>query len=297
MKFTNKFNLPQAFVDAVKNDDYSKGDADFSVTEILDSPKAAALKKTHWDEIVEDVSDRVWSLFGQVTHVILERANKTAIAERRLSIEVEGVKISGGMDLYDVAGTTTDYKTTSVWSLIYDGAEKWEKQLNMYAVILRANGHKVERIEAVAILRDWSRRDAERDPSYPQAAVVNVPLTLWPAEIAERFFRERVILHKQARLTGKLPDCTDAERWVRDEKWAVKKIAGKRAEKGGVFDNEAAALAFKGFDKNLMIEHRPGVSKRCENYCAALPWCEQGQKQVAQSAGPTAETTEEKQAI
>lgn len=296
MKLTNRANLPEAFVNAVKNDGYTKGDADFSITELMDSPKSVALKKRHWDEIEEDVQDRVWSLFGQVTHTILERANKTAVAERRLSIEIEGLKVSGGMDLYDVGGTLTDYKTTSVWSLIYDGPQKWERQLNAYAHLLRVHGHKIESLQAVALLRDWSRRKANEDESYPQAQVVNVPITLWAPEVAEKFLRERVILHKQARLTGVLPDCTEYEQWVRGEKWAVKKEGGKRAVKGGVFDTEAEALAFKGFDKGLVIEHRPGTPNRCLNYCAAFPWCPQGQASVAQSAGPTDETTSEKQA-
>jgi hypothetical protein len=297
MKLTNRQNLPEAFVRAVSNDPYSKGDADISVTGLLKPPKASELERQHADEIVEDVEDRVWSLFGQVTHLILERANMTAVAERRLSVEMEGWKISGGMDLYDVDGILTDYKTTSVWSLIYDGAEKWEQQLNLYAVLLRANGHKIERIQAVALLRDWSRSKAEQDPGYPQAAVVNVPLRLWAPEVAEKLFRERVILHKQARLTGQLPECNERDRWVRGEKWAVKKIGNKTAMRGGVFDTEAEAAAFKGFDNNLIIEHRPGVSVRCANYCAALPWCKQGQSYVDRAAGPTAETTEDKKAV
>lgn len=296
MKLTNRANLPEAFVNAVKNDGYTKGDADASITELCDSPKAVILKKRHDADIVEDVQDRVWSLFGQVTHTILERANQTAIAERRLSIEVEGWKVSGGMDLYDVDGTLTDYKTTSVWSLIYDGAEKWERQLNCYAVLLRAHGHKVDRLQAVALLRDWSRGKAKADPSYPQVQVVNVPLNLWPADVAEKFLRERVILHKQARLTGELPDCTKKERWVREEEWAVKKVGGKKAVSGGVFDTEDEARTFKGLDNNLIIEYRPGKSTRCLEYCPALPWCKQGQSHVAQSPRPSDETTETKQA-
>ena len=36
MKITNKFSLPQPFVDFIKNDKYSRGDADISVTSLID---------------------------------------------------------------------------------------------------------------------------------------------------------------------------------------------------------------------------------------------------------------------
>lgn len=291
MKLTNKLQLPDAFVDAVKNDGYSSGGADFSVTGLLKPPKVSELERRHWDEIEEDVSDRVWSLFGQVTHLILERANKTAIAERRLSITVEGVTVSGGMDLYDEGGKLTDYKTASVYKVTSaDGTSEWEKQLNMYAVILRANGHKVTSLEAVALCRDWRPSELEQalknGRAYPQAQVVNIPLKLWPDDIAEKFLRERVILHKQARLTGQLPDCTDKERWMRDEHWAVKKIGGKMAVKGSLKQTKEEAQAFLDAlpDKaKHFLEHRPGKSVRCENYCNALPWCSQGQALVDNS--------------
>jgi hypothetical protein len=297
MKLTNRQNLPEAFVLAVSNDPYSRGDADISVTGLLKPPKAAVIERAHWDEIEEDVSDRVWALLGQVTHLILERANMTAVAERRLSVEMEGWKISGGMDLYNDRDVLTDYKLTSVWKLVKGDVADWENQLNLYAVILRANGIEPKQMQIVAILRDWSKREAERDPAYPQAQVVNVPIRLWAPERAERFMRERVILHRQARLTGDLPDCTKEDRWERGECWAVKKVGQKKAMSGGIFSTEAEAKAFVGFDKDKVIEHRPGVSTRCASYCSALPWCVQGKALVDRAAGPTAETTEDKKAV
>lgn len=297
MKLTNRMGLPQAFVDAVKNDSYSSGGADISVTGLLKPPKAVVIESKHRDAIEEDVSDRVWSLLGQCVHVILERANKTAIAEQRLSMEVEGWTVSGGMDLYDESGILTDYKTTSVWKLVKGDVDDWEKQLNLYAVILRSKGHKVERLQVVAILRDWAKSKAELDAGYPQAQVVNVPINLWPDKVSEKFMRERVILHKQARLTGTLPDCSDKDRWVRDETWAVKKVGNKTAMRGGIFSSEADAKAFVGFDRDKIIEHRPGVSTRCASYCNAIQWCSQGQSTLSQSARPTDDSTSEKQAV
>ena len=64
MRLTNRFRMPKAFVRAVENDSYHKGDkVDFSVTELLSSPHQRNLKRIHKDEIVEDVIDRVWALY------------------------------------------------------------------------------------------------------------------------------------------------------------------------------------------------------------------------------------------
>jgi len=57
-KLTNKYNLPQTFYDAVKNDDYTKGDSNISVTELISPPRKIALEEKHAGEIEEDVSDK-----------------------------------------------------------------------------------------------------------------------------------------------------------------------------------------------------------------------------------------------
>lgn len=285
---TNRAELPQAIVDAVANDSYSKGDADISVTGLLRPPRLAVLEKKHEHEIEEDAIDRIWSLLGQSIHTILERANRDAIAERRLSIIVDGWKVSGGMDLYQEDGTLSDYKMTSVWKLVKGDLDEWEKQLNLYSVILRHHGHKVEKLQVVAILRDWSKMEAERDPLYPQAQVVNVNIELWAPERAEKFMHERVILHQQARVT--LPECTPEDRWARPDVYAVMKAGRKSAVK--LYSNRNEAKAHAGFDKNLTVVHRPGLSVRCQAYCPVSKFCTQYQESLATSKLPVEEADE-----
>jgi hypothetical protein len=291
-RFTNRAELPQAIVDAVTNDSYSKGDADISITGLLRPPRLAVLEKKHEHEIVEDISDRIWSLLGQSIHTILERANRTAIAERRLSIEVEGWKVSGGMDVYKEDGTLLDYKVTSVWKLVKGDLDEWIKQLNLYSVMLRHHGHKVEKLQVIAILRDWSKMEAERDPSYPQAQIVNINIPLWEEQRALRFLRERVILHKQARIT--LPECSPEDRWARPDVWAVMKHGRKTAVK--LYTNENEARAHVGFDRTLHVVHRPGMSMRCHSYCTVSSFCTQYQKSLAPSIRPSGEVIEVKKA-
>ena len=73
MNITNKFGLPQPFVDFIKNDKYNRGDADISVTSLIDSPRVALMRQKHKDEIEIDAIDQIGSLFGNSVHAILDR--------------------------------------------------------------------------------------------------------------------------------------------------------------------------------------------------------------------------------
>lgn len=276
MNLTNRLNLPQPLVDAVTNDEYTSGDADISVTSLLSPPRKVALEALHRDELEEDVSDRIWSLLGQSIHTILERAATTGIAEQRLSIVVEGWKVSGGMDYYSPGdGLLQDYKCVTVWKF-KDGSVpmEYEQQLNMYAEILRQNGHTVKRLQIVGILRDWSKLEAQRDPSYPQTQVVIRDVTIWPQAQAQAFIRERVLLHRQARF--ELPECSATERWQRPDYYAVMKPGAKRALR--VFTSIEDAMALVAGSNGLIIKKRPGESTRCRSYCSAAPLCHQYQE-------------------
>lgn len=272
MRLTNKLGLPEPIVNAVANDGYTKGDADISVTSLLSPPRKVALEAAHFDELEEDASDRIWSLLGQSIHTILERAATTGIAERRLSITVEGWRVSGGMDLYHSNGTLQDYKCVTVWK--FKNGEvpmEYEQQLNMYAEILRQNAQPVKQLQIVGILRDWSKMEAQRDQNYPQAQVVVRDVKMWPEAQARAFIRERVLLHKQARI--ELPECTPEERWQKPDMFAVTKPGAKRAIR--VFTSEEDARKLAEFITGAIIQKRPGESTRCTSYCAAAKFCTQ----------------------
>jgi hypothetical protein len=270
-KLTNRLNLPQPIVDAVKNDSYSSGDADMSVTTLLKPPRVVALEKLYEFAIEEDASDRIWSLCGQVIHGILERADVSGIAERRLSIEVEGWKISGQMDRYEKA-VLQDYKFVTAYKFKDAGVpEDYEAQLNIYAEILRSHGHPVLKAEIVGILRDWSRMEARRDESYPQTQIVVREVPLWSAERVQAFIRERVILHKQAQV--ELPLCVAKDRWAKPDTFAVTKQGAKRATR--VYEDEDEALAHARQDSTLFVKKRLGENVRCANYCSVARFCTQ----------------------
>ena len=85
MILTNKFNIPQTFVNVIKRPTYSKGRANLSVTQLINSPKIVALTQTFQDELEEDVADMVWSIFGSAVHTVLEHGkDDNHIVEARL---------------------------------------------------------------------------------------------------------------------------------------------------------------------------------------------------------------------
>ena len=291
MKLTNHHGLPESFVAFAKDDKYSAGVADISVTGLIDSPRIRILKRLNAEKMETDVVDMVWPLFGTAVHHILESSSNGVdiIQEERLFHEFGGWTVSGAIDhqkIVDGAIQITDYKVTSVWSVIL-GKEEWVKQQNCYAWLVENSNagtnrqKKVSNIRICAVLRDWQRKKAEFDSDYPQAPVVIIDLPLWSAEERETYIQDRILMHQEAQAEYDLYDrmalCSEEEQWAKPAKWAVHKLAGKRALKLCDSLDEAKEYieAQDGKDK-LEIQFRAGERIRCAgNYCNVAEFCEQ----------------------
>lgn len=294
MDITNNFGLPQPFLDFARNDKYSKGKADISVTTLIDSPRVNQMRKHYASDRQADVTDMVWPLFGTAVHHILESSKEEdVLLEERLFVDIDGWTLSGAIDHQKIKGSSveiTDYKVTSVWSVIH-GKVEWERQLNMYALLVqRAKGLKVSKLTICAILRDWNRRDAQYKSNYPQAPVAMVEIPLWSDQHRIEYAKHRVEAHQQAELRYDLEEdledkfvrCNPSDQWKRDDSWAVKKKGLKRAMR--VFENEPDADAFAaGQSVPVEIEHRAGELVRCKgNYCGVAEFCSQYKKEISE---------------
>lgn len=272
MKLTNRLNLPQPIVSAVKNDGYTKGKAHISITGLIAPARIRVLEKLHKDELEEDVSDRIFSLLGQVMHGILERANKDALSEKRFYADVDGITISGQLDAYYSSGLVQDYKLVSLYS-VKDGVKpEYEQQLNCYAALLRLNGLIVTELQLVCILRDWSKGKARQDDSLPQQQIIKLDVPLWNEDKALTFLKERINVHKEANDT--LPECSAEERWAMPDKWAVmpKKGAARSLRN---YESKEAAEEHAKTAKGAFVEARPGKNNRCDDYCSVSKFCTQ----------------------
>lgn len=282
MKLTNKYNLPQTFVNVLQRPTYTKGKAHLSATEIINSPRIVQLKKIHWDNLEEDVADKVWAIFGTAIHSVLELGkDEHHVIEQRLHANVDGWDISGAIDLQRIEDDgiiVADYKTTGVWAVMNEKSD-WEQQLNIYAwLVEKVKKVPVKKLEIIAIIRDWSRRDAQVKEGYPEAPIKVIDVPLWTFEQRENFIKERIQLHSNAlfatETSDDLPECTPSEMWEKPAFWAVRKIGNKRAT--AVLDTEDKALAkIEELGKGYEIEFRPGERTRCANFCQVRDFCNQ----------------------
>lgn len=290
MKITNKHNVPETLVALASRDYYSKGRADYSVTEIISPPRVQRLRRKHHEEMEQDVSDMLWQLLGSALHVVAERGVADGhITEERIIAEIGDVKLSGAIDIQRITPEgiiITDYKFTSAWALRQDKPE-WEAQQNIYAwLVEKVKGQKVVGVQICALIRDWSRREASVKADYPQAPIQVLDLPLWELDKTEAYIKERIDAHRlskvQADWGDELPPCTDDERWVRETKFAVKREGRKTAIR--VLDSEQEAKELAEKEKGY-VEIRKGEAIRCTgNFCGVAQWCSQYQQSLKESA-------------
>ncbi len=292
MKLTNRFNLPEPFVAAVSADDYERGDAEYTATELIRPSRILAYRRKYDATLTEDVSERVWAFQGQTKHIVLERIAKADpkryVVEQRFEtvMPTTGAKISGQIDLFDKqlgSRTLYDWKETSVWKFLLGDTEEWEQQANINLYLMRVNGFNVEHLVNIAILKDWKARQARftKEPDYPKCAVHVMPLPMWSVGQAQSFINERVEKHRLE--TANPPVCTKKERWQRDASFAVMRTDRKRALR--LYQNkdqaeaamlQAMRIAPPGDAKKFYVETRNAEPVRCLDFCPVQLVCDFG---------------------
>lgn len=298
MKTTNKHNIPDYLVAYMKQRRYSKGASRVSVTDLIRAPRIGILNEFFDEHMEEDVTDRVWALFGTAVHSMLEQAgDETHLAEERLFLDVNGWTISGGIDVQELGMkngfmqvAVNDYKVTSVYA-IKSIKPEWEAQVNSYAELVDANKEfKPVSLRIIAFLRDWRRAEVDRQSDYPPAPVQVIEIPLWDKETRVAYLEERVRVRQQAEFAfamgEPLPLCSDEDRWMRGGGLAVLKPGNKNAYR--VFQDRALAeeflakkkLSLKSGGDTVVIEERIGEPIRCkQDWCGVAEFCEQWQQE------------------
>ena len=285
---TNKFDLPKFVVDALTYSDYTRGDSDISVTQLIDSPRIARLQREHADEQTKDAVDFVWSRFGTSVHTMFEESLKATgsdvITEERLFTETQGWKLSGAIDAQEVSDDgviISVFKVTSAWSVIFDKSS-WHTQLNVYAYLVRkAKGQTVKKLQIVALLRDWVRSKAQQGGEYPTAPIVVLDIPMWSEAEQDAYVESQIKKHMEATNTDQpLIFCTSEETWQKDTVYAVMKKGRKSAVKLYKTEPEAVERAEKE-GSNHSVEVRKGEKTRCKgDWCGVSKWCDQYQSEA-----------------
>lgn len=289
IKITNKYNLPQAIVNAVVNDPYDSSGSDISTTQLIKPPRIRILQDRNADLIKEDVSDRIFSLVGQNTHHIIERAcTINDVAEKRLFYRINNWTLSGQLDLLTSNNELIDFKVTSVWTAmdaLKSEKSEWEQQLNILDFLCSKNSKELiandkqlnpDTLNILAILRDWSKLKSYQSKEYPKQQVVMIPVRKWSQKEQEEFIISRVQLHQSSEHMDNAPVCTPQERWQKKDTYRVLKDGRKTALR--VLDNEnQVAQYLKEKDlvdkKGIQVVLAKGEETRCLHYCNVNQFC------------------------
>lgn len=290
--YTNKHGLPDPLFQLLGRESYSRGDSRRSATQLIDSPRLVALKEKHLataDHVEVDVSERIWALFGTAVHKLIEDGlphSDWSIREERIFTHVEGWKISGAVDLqWQKTGgdpnivRLVDWKVCSIFAVRDGHKPEWERQLNVLAYLVeKETDREVSGLQIGALIRDWSRAEAKRDPTYPQTPFHMVDIPLWSYEEREDYVVERVRLHQDSEVAVSMgdepPHCTPDEMWEKPTAYAVMRKGNKRASKILETQDEAATyIAQQKTPGDYEIDIRLGERTRCLNFCDAAAFC------------------------
>jgi len=318
-KYTNKNNVSMPLAVWLMHDDYDydKRENVISATSLLKPLRALILSHQNkgLDKTV-DIMDLVSSRMGSAIHAIAEKAwssrgnitkalqalqvsnldeklviNPDKVEEGQIPVyveqrhekEINDYIISGKYDLV-VDGTVSDYKSTSVWSYIFDSnALKYTQQASIYKW-LAPDRITDNAVHIQYIFTDWSASQAARDSSYPQTRVITKEYPIWSVEQTQHFISEKLNL-----LTNyldspqeELPQCDKEDLWESDTVYKYYKNPAKMARATKNFDSLDEANVRLATDGGVgTVVTVRGEVKACR-YCEVSDICDQAQNLIQQ---------------
>ena len=318
-KYTNKDNVSLPLAVWLMHDDYDYDSREnvISATSLLKPIRALILAHQNkgLDKTV-DIMSLVSARMGSAIHAVAEQAwtsreniskalealqvsnldSKLVLnpkevkkgdipiyVEQRHEKEVGKYIISGKYDLV-VDGTVSDYKSTSVWSYIFDSnALKYTQQASIYKWLAPDRITDTE-VHIQYIFTDWSSSQASRDPKYPQTRVLTKQYPLWSTEQTEHFINEKLNLLSAYLESSQeeMPQCTSEELWESQTVYKYFKNPSKMARATKNFDNADEAhnrLANDGGVGTVITVQ--GEVKACR-YCEVSDICKQAQNLIHQ---------------
>ena len=318
LKYTNKHDISLALAVFLIYDDYDHDDRPNSVSATgLIRPLRQLVLSQQNKQLMKsvDISDLVASRMGQAIHTGCEEAwtdhNNIAKAlkvlgasddaverivvnpapgtlkegqipvyvEQRAEKQILSFYVTGKYDLV-LDGTLNDYKSTSVWTYIYDSNSlNYTIQGSIYKWL---NPDKItsDYININYIFTDWSAAKARQDPKQnPPLKVLTKRYELWSNEETENWIKNKLEAYEALADAPQemLPECTDEELWASKtvHKYYKNPKAMTRATKN--FDVLDEALIRKASDGDVgIIKTVPGEVKACR-YCPVVGICNQAE--------------------
>ena len=293
-QIVNTNGIPNIIYEATRFEWYSGAEVkkDFSVTELLKPPLIKRLEEKYFEKTKLEASDQLWTMMGSALHHILECGAKMCpdryILEKRMTEEFFGKMVSGQMDVYDILEQgIEDHKYTSIWKYVFrnkgETMAEWTFQLNVYRLLALKAGLPVKKLSINLIFRDFELKKAEAarisgKDDYPLFSSIQIPIQIVDEEEILAQIHYHIKLHEASRSLeiADIPHCSEAERWQDQTKWAVEKTGRKTAVR--VLYGWQQAMNYirdeVKKDKELhFVTKRPGIPKRCINYCPTHDHC------------------------
>jgi len=270
----NSHDAPASFVSFCSNDEYSKGNSQYSATARIAEPRIVEFTKRYPELIIDDPYENPWKFISTIFHQLMaDHSPLEETAEERLYTDIDGVRISGAMDVQtgsENAVTIGDYKMTTVFGI--KDTRKFEEQLNIYAYLVeKETSKRVENLKIYAFLRDWKISMAEKMKTYPKRPGVTIDINLWSYEEREYFIREKIALHEQSKDLDDddLIPCTHEGRWPTGSLYSVTRLDNDTTEYfrlKGDSEKYISSLSeeeqFSAFLDKTFEDYR-----RCKSYC------------------------------
>lgn len=273
MKYTNKLNLPEVFVNIYRDRDTKEPIPHrYSVTELLSPIRVIKLSRVYYKEIEEDISECIPALFGSAVHKIFEEHSNKEEAEVKLEYQIGEDIIVGVID-HVKDDLIEDYKTCSVSKVTKKDFSDHELQIKLYAYLRFKKYNIITRKgKLYYLMKDWSKVKATYSSDYPKSPVYTHEFDIQDSDYdyIEGFIHDRLALINQ----DLLPSCSDEEKWYTGTKYAVFKKAGdKRAAIVCDTEQEAHDYITNKCDGAGEIEVRKGNYLKCDLYCNVSKFC------------------------
>ena len=318
--YTNKNNLPLALAVFLMYDkyEYDERPNSISATGLIKPLRQLVLSKQNPDlSKTVDIADLVATRMGSAIHKGCEEAwtdtqnvknaltalgaSEDAIdsikinppyvkhgetpvyVEQRVEKEIINFIISGKYDLV-LDGTLNDYKSTSVWSYVFDSnADSYVKQGSIYKW-LSPDKITSDYVNINYIFTDWSAAKARADvKSYPQLKTITKKYPLWSIEETENWIMNKIEAYQALADASQedLPHCTDEELWASETAYKYYKNPNKMDRSTKNFKTMDEALIRKSSDGDVgKIVTVPGEVKACR-YCSVVNICTQAETMLA----------------
>lgn len=275
----NKYKLPEYVCNSVYKP-FKPNPFRYGITALIDPPLLRTLKQKHWNEIDEDISDKLWLIHGNALDSLLKKNSQWGLCN--IKLEKVWTKDSEGRDITVVARpdhynvltkVLADLKDTSVWTIM-NGKPEWEAQLNCYDYLMHLLVPQldIQKLQVHAFGKDWKKNEKLRTGyGYPEIPFKVIDVLRWSHEKQKLFIDTCLKDHLQ----NPNRQCTAKERWAKEAVYAVKKKGNKTAKGGKLCASQAEADRWIAAhpEKSWEVEFRPAVSPRCREYCAVNKFC------------------------